>query len=99
MSLLRRLLDTYRRRPSPTPATPPAPLLAPTPLFTAPLPPPHPDMALIQRAWNLHLRHHPGMTWPEFLEILEGRHRFFREERVEREAKLRRLLQTPRYTP
>lgn len=79
-------------------ALPPAPRAAITELkpFNAEDTPPsvpatHPDMALVMEHWRAHARHNPGMTVEKFLEVLEGRERFFREERLERQAKLRSL--------
>lgn len=47
----------------------------------------------------MHLRHHPGLTWRQFLDILERRHVFFAEERRDREAKLAQLNARDRFTP
>lgn len=49
--------------------------------------------------FHIHRQHTPNLTWPDFLRLLERRHRFFAEERAEREAKLATLLAAPRFTP
>lgn len=58
-------------------------------------PPHHPlsaeEMAVVATHWRMHLKHHPDLTWPRFLEILAYRERFFAQERAEREAKLATL--------
>jgi len=59
----------------------------------------HADAALVRRCWNLHLRHHPDLTWPKFLEILESRFQFFAEERRDREVKLDQLNRRDRFSP
>ncbi len=75
--------------------------LVPSPAFdpTSTPQPPHPDLPLVMQEFHIHRQHTPNLTWPDFLRLLERRHRFFAEERAEREAKLATLLAAPRFTP
>jgi hypothetical protein len=93
-------------RPDPPPAQTvpdqPVTALAPSKPFqpaAAPHLPPHPDLALVMQHWRAHQRKFPSGSWPQFIRILENRHAFFREERVERQAKLAALQAQPRFTP
>lgn len=75
------------------PATPPLDATLPAPAADPA------DLALIRENWNVHLRHRPSMTAHEFLRILEDRHRFFAEERRDREIKLAKLHASIRPLP
>lgn len=62
-------------------------------------PVPTTDVALVLQHFRQHQGNTPELTWPEFLRILESRHRFFAEERAEREAKLANLIAATRTVP
>lgn len=85
------------------PALPRAvPSLPPTPPLDAPRPPLQAsaaELALVRENWNAHRRNTPELTAREFLRILEDRHRFFAEERREREIKLAKLHASIRPLP
>lgn len=68
-----------------------------TPVPVPPAPAPvtdHPDFPLVRKYWLAYRTHEPGLTWPAFIDKLRSRLAFFREERIDREAKLAALQTT-----
>lgn len=54
----------------------------------------HPDLALVRKYWDAYRVHNPALTWSGFMNNLRSRLAFFREERMEREAKLAQIQTT-----